>query len=90
MLSNQLPMLQLGRKLPEVTGQWDAYCRADDEHYNSHVLSETSIITFSDRNDILSYAIPQGFVDQYIDPRLCADTRLTLISMWPELSMHLA
>ena len=74
MLSNQLPMLQLGRKLPEVTGQWDAYCRADGEHYNSRVLSETSIIAFSDPNDILSYVIPQGFVDQYIDPRLCADT----------------
>jgi hypothetical protein len=73
MLSNQLPMLQLGRKLPEVTGQWDAYCRADGEHYNSRVLSETSIIAFSDPNDILSYAIPQGFVDQYIDSRLCVD-----------------
>jgi len=71
MLSNQLPMLQLGRKLPEVTGQWGAYCRADGEHYNSRILSETSIIAFSDPNDVLSYAIPHGFVDQYIDSRLC-------------------
>ena len=54
MLSNQLPMLQLGRKLPAVTGQGDAYCRADGEHYNSRVLSKTSIIAFSDPNDILS------------------------------------
>jgi hypothetical protein len=74
MLSNQLPMLQLGRKLPEVTGQWSAYCRADGEHYNSRLLSETSIIAFSDPNDILSYAIPHGFIDQYIDSRLCVDT----------------
>jgi hypothetical protein len=74
MLSNQLPMLQLGRDLPEVTGQWDAYCREDGEHYDSRVLSETSIIAFNDPNDILSYAIPQGFVEQYIDSRLCVDT----------------
>lgn len=73
MLSNQLPMLQLGRKLPEITGQWDAYCRADGEHYHSRLLSETSIIAFSDPNDILSYAIPYGFIDQYLDSRLCVD-----------------
>jgi len=73
MLSNQLPMLQIGRKLPEITGQWDDYCRADGELYNSRILSETSIIAFSDPNDILSYAIPYGFIDRYLDSRLCVD-----------------
>lgn len=73
MLSNQLLMLQLGRKLPEVTDQWDAYCLADGEHYNARVLSETSIIAFSDPNDILSYAIPHGFADHYLDSRLCVE-----------------
>ncbi len=73
MLSNQLPMLQLGRKLPAVTGQWDAYCHKDGENYNSRILSQTSIIAFSDPNDILSYAIPYGFIDRYLDSRLCVD-----------------
>ncbi len=72
MLSNQLPLLQLGRKLPEVIGQHNAYCHSDGEHYNSRIFSETSIIAFSDPNDILSYALPHGFIAQYIDSRLCA------------------
>ncbi|MGH8559824.1 MAG: hypothetical protein ACRESZ_20700, partial [Methylococcales bacterium] len=37
------------------------------------ILKKTSIIAFSDPNDLLSYAIPNGFVDQYLDPRLCID-----------------
>jgi len=73
MLSNQLPMLQIGRKLPEVTGQWDDYCRAEGKLYNSRFISETSIIAFSDPNDLLSYAIPYGFIDRYLDSRLCVD-----------------
>jgi len=71
MLSNQLPMLQLGRKLPAVTGQRDTYCRTDGDNYNLRILSETPIIAFSDPNDILSYAIPYGFIDRYLDSRLC-------------------
>jgi hypothetical protein len=73
MLSNQLPMLQLGRKLPAITGQWESYCRTDGEDYNSRILSETAIIAFSDPNDILSYAIPYGFIDRYLDSRLCVE-----------------
>jgi len=71
MLSNQLPMLQLGRELPTITGQRDAYCDTTGENYNLRILSETSIIAFSDPNDILSYAIPYGFIDRYLDSRLC-------------------
>ncbi len=74
MLANQLPLFQLGQNLPEVTGQRDAYCRADGEHYDSRILSETDIIAFSDPNDMLSYTIPHGFSDRYIDSRLCAKT----------------
>ena len=74
MLANQLPLFQLGQKLPEVAGQRDAYCRADGEHYDSHILSEIDIIAFSDPNDMLSYTIPPGFTNRYIDSRLCAET----------------
>ena len=71
MLSNQLPLLQLGRELPDVTGQKEAYCLPTGDHYAERVSSGTHIIAFSDPNDILSYAIPEDFADKYLDSRLC-------------------
>ena len=72
MLSNQLPMLQLGRELPEVAGQEASYCDPKGADYKKRMLSETDIIAFSDPNDLLSYGIPPGFSEKYIDSRLCA------------------
>lgn len=79
MLSNQLPMLQLGRELPEISSQKANYCKPDAPYYNERMVSQTSIIAFSDPNDLLSYAIPPGFSDAYIDSRLCA--RVTNINI---------
>lgn len=73
MLSNQLPMLQLGRGLPEVNNQKAAYCDAKGEKYHERLLKKMPIIAFSDPNDLLSYAIPTGFVENYLDSRLCID-----------------
>ena len=73
MMSNQLPMLQLGRKLPEINGQKEAYCNPNGEKYKDRMLGKTSIIAFSDPNDLLSYAVPHGFVEKYLDSRLCVD-----------------
>jgi hypothetical protein len=73
MMSNQLPMLQLGRKLPDVSNQSAAYCRLEGEKYNQRILTKTPIFAFSDPNDLLSYAIPHGFVEKYLDSRLCFD-----------------
>ncbi|MCK5889888.1 MAG: hypothetical protein KAG19_08095, partial [Methylococcales bacterium] len=73
MMSNQLPMLQLGRKLPEITNQKKAYCTAKGSHYSERMLTNLPIIAFSDPNDILSYAIQPGFVEKYLDSRLCID-----------------
>ncbi len=73
MLSNQLPLLQLGRKLPEVTGQGDQYCIPTAAKYAKRLSNKTNIIAFSDPNDILSYALPPGFEDQYLDSRLCTE-----------------
>ena len=81
MLSNQLPLLQLGQKLPKVTGKREAYCRASAEHYGSRILSNTSIIAFSDPNDILSYSLPDGFIDQYLDSRLCSESTNIIINV---------
>jgi len=72
MLSNQLPMLQLGRELPEVAGQDASYCDPKGAHYNKRMVSETSLIAFSDPNDLLSYGIPPGYKEKYLDSRLCA------------------
>ncbi len=72
MLSNQLPMLQLGRELPEVTGQHADYCWAGGPKYTSRMFNQTSIVAFSDPNDLLSYAIPHDFSDKYLDSRLCS------------------
>ncbi len=73
MLSNQLPMLQLGIKLPEVNNQYDAYCQPAGEKHGDRMVSKTPIVAFSDPNDLLSYAIPHGFVEKYLDSRLCID-----------------
>lgn len=73
MMSNQLPMLQLGRKLPTVANQKQAYCQPNGEKYDKRLLTSTPIIAFSDPNDLLSYAIPYGFVEKYLDSRLCTD-----------------
>ena len=79
MLSNQLPMLQLGRELPEVAGQEASYCDPKGANYKKRMLSETEIIAFSDPNDLLSYGIPPGFAEKYIDSRLCA--RITNVNI---------
>jgi hypothetical protein len=73
MMSNQLPMLQLGRSLPEISGKTAAYCRPNGAHYAERMLTKAAIVAFSDPNDILSYAIPPGFVEKYLDSRLCME-----------------
>ncbi len=73
MLSNQLPMLQLGRKLPDVNNQKAAYCQPDGANYNERMVAKTPIFAFSDPNDLLSYPIQHGFVEKYLDSRLCID-----------------
>jgi hypothetical protein len=60
MLSNQLPLLQLGLPLPEVR-----------------------VIAFSDPNDVLSYALPGDFADQYMDSRLCPSVGNVILNVAP-------
>ncbi len=79
MLSNQLPVLQLGREPPEIVGQKAAYCEPEGAHYRERMLSETSIIAFSDPNDLLSYGVSRDFSEKYLDSRLCASiTNVTI------------
>lgn len=73
MMSNQLPILQLGRALPDVYAKGRAYCDPKGANYEDRMLAKTSLIAFSDPNDILSYAIPPGFIEKYLDSRLCLE-----------------
>jgi hypothetical protein len=74
MLSNQLPMLQLGHEPPEVAGDEarESYCKSTGANYKNRMLNETDIIAVSDPNDLLSFSIPREFAREYIDARLCA------------------
>jgi hypothetical protein len=71
MLSNQLPLLQLGRSLPEVLNEHENYCSPKGNNYAERFANETHIVAFSDPNDMLSYTIPEGFKDKYLDSRMC-------------------
>ncbi len=73
MMSNQLPMLQLGRKPADITHQEAAYCKPGGEKFAERLMRKTHIIAFSDPNDLLSYALPHDFASKYLDSRLCID-----------------
>jgi len=71
MLSNQLPLLQLGRSLPDVIHEYEIYCSPKGSKYAERFANQTHIVAFSDPNDLLSYSIPVGFKDKYLDSRMC-------------------
>ena len=71
MLSNQLPLLQIGQPLPEVSDQIGAYCSENGEHYDGRVFKKLQIVAFTDPNDLFSYSIKPDFVNRYVDSRLC-------------------
>ena len=79
MLSNQIPLLQLGRPAPDVLNQHKDYCLPGGNRYAQRFANETHIIAFSDPNDLLSYTIPLGFKKKYLDSRMCA--RISNISI---------
>jgi hypothetical protein len=72
MLANQLPLLQVGLKKPQVRDQKNEYCRPGARHWRDRFLTKWQITAFSDPNDLLSYAIPPQFERHYLDSRLCA------------------
>ena len=73
MMSNQLPMLQLGRSDPKFSNQTSDYCKAGGAKFNQRVLADMSVVAFNDPNDLLSYTIPPDFAEKYLDSRLCPD-----------------
>ena len=71
MLSNQLPLLQLGQPLPAVSGRIEELCGPGASRAGERLFGETHLVAVSDPNDLFSYAIPPGFLEKYVDSRLC-------------------
>jgi hypothetical protein len=83
MLSNQLPLLQLGQPLPEIYDQVPSYCRTDGEHYDDRFLQRLQVVAFSDPNDLFSYAVTPEYINRYVDSRLCPQVTNVLLQVAP-------
>lgn len=86
MLSNQLPLLQLGQAKPEVAGQIDEICKTGAPRSMDRLFNETKFVAFSDPNDLFSYAIPPNFMDEYMDSRLCPTLTNVILNIAPVTS----
>ena len=71
MLSNQLPLLQLGQELPKVHDQLESVCSPDGDKYDERLLNRLQIVAFSDPNDLFSYTVTPQYASRHIDSRLC-------------------
>ncbi len=81
MLSNQLPLLQLGQSPPTITNQYAEYCSANGSKQNERAFKETNVVAFSDPNDILSWAVPPDYQDNHIDSRMCTNLVNVIINI---------
>ena len=79
MLSNQLPLLEAGQDPQEITGKDEEFCEPDARRSNERFFKRLQIIAFSDPNDVLSYPVPEVWVQSYVDSRLCPNvTNITI------------
>ncbi|MFZ9038286.1 MAG: hypothetical protein ACO3DT_09470 [Gammaproteobacteria bacterium] len=87
MLSNQLPLLQLGQPLPEVHDQVESYCVAGGERYDERFLKRLQVVAFSDPNDLFSYAVSPEYIHRHVDSRLCPEVTNVLLQVAPVTSI---
>ena len=87
MLSNQLPLLEAGRDSQLITGRRQDYCGADAPKSSERFLGRLDMIAITDPNDLLSYPVPQRWVDEYLDSRLCVNVRNVTINIAPVRSL---
>jgi len=87
MLANQLPLLQSGLEPASVLGAVPAYCRPDGADFANRAFEQTELIAFSDPNDLLSYPIPDAFVRDHVDSRLCPKQVNVTINIAPVTSI---
>lgn len=81
MLSNQLPLLQLGQHEPGVTGKISEMCGPQAKSPELRMFRQTRLIAFSDPNDLFSYAIPPDFLDRHVDSRLCPNLTNVILNV---------
>jgi hypothetical protein len=89
MLSNQLPLLQLGQELPEVHDQVKSVCTPEGDRYDERFYEKLQIVAFSDPNDLFSYAVSPDYANRYIDSRLCPAVSNITIQIAPVRSFLL-
>ena len=79
MLSNQLPLIEVGQAPQAVTNAAPLYCGPGAPKREERWFAATHVIAFTDPNDLLSYPIPESWAEKYLDSRLCADiTNVTI------------
>ena len=83
MLSNQLPLLQVGQPLPQVHDQIRSVCSEPGKHYQERFFEHLQIVAFSDPNDLFSYSVKPDFIERYIDSRLCPTVTNVAIEVAP-------
>ena len=83
MLSNQLPLLQLGQDQPQVTNKIDSICSPDGQEQGERMFREVKLIAFSDPNDVFSYAISRTFLNGHMDSRLCPTLTNIMLNVAP-------
>ena len=81
MFSNQIPLIQLGKKYPENTGKLKDYCSKGGSRYANRAFSRLEIISFSDPNDLLSYALPDNNTNTNFDSKLCPQSSNVVINV---------
>ena len=81
MLSNQLPLLQLGQPLPEVHDQVQSYCLPGGDHYERRFFERLQIVAFSDPNDLFSYSVSPEYINRYVDSRLCPQVTNVMVQI---------
>ena len=83
MLSNQLPLLQMGQDKPQVTDRIDAICTPNGKDQAERMFQEIKLIAFSDPNDLFSYAISGTFLNNHMDSRLCPTLTNVILNVAP-------
>ncbi|MCB2108336.1 MAG: hypothetical protein KDE14_11585 [Rhodobacteraceae bacterium] len=89
MLSNQLPLLQIGHAPPEEARSRTTYCGPAASEPERRWAGKVSVVAFSDPNDLLSYAIPPDFAAANLDSRLCTETTNVTVKVAKEIDLAL-
>jgi hypothetical protein len=87
MLANQLPLLQSGFAPAAVSDQIADFCTPAGSRYADRLFRQVEVVAFSDPNDLVSYPIPDRFVQTYIDSRICPEAVNVTLNIAPVRSL---